>query len=561
MKSDINGIEIIFFLAGNAALLLWGARMVRTGVMRAYGGSLRANIRKNLSNRFLASLAGIFAALLLQSSTAVALLTTSFASASLIPLATGLAIMLGADVGAAVVAQLLSLNIKDFWPVLLLIGYIVHNIYETKNTKAKQIGRILLGFAFILSALSGLSSVAAGLQQNDMLIDILFMLSSDAILTVFVAVIVTYFVHSSLAVVLLVAGLSSSNIIPHHLVFLFIIGINIGGALPAVVMTLKEAIVARRIIIGNFLFRIIIGMICLLFHNQIATFIDYIYEIIGGSDYFEFTVFVHVLFNVVLFFIFINFVKPASALLKLLLKENASQENNLNIDYLKTSALEIPEIALNLASREVLRLADKVQYLMQNIAKTLDTDNLLQVEQYKEITIEISENSLNVRNYLIKLSRLELNNSESNRIVEIIKFANILENISRDINRNIFSVIEKMTNEKKHFSSIGHQEIIKIVTHIETSFCLAVRVFMESDKAGSEELIKRDITFRNAENESRLAHLSRLSNSDIRSQETSVFHLDILRDLKNINNNITSIAQSFLEMNQGDLVVDFRKRD
>lgn len=535
--------------------------MVRTGVMRAYGGGLRANIRKSLSNRFLASLAGIFAALLLQSSTAVALLTTSFASASLIPLATGLAIMLGADVGAAVVAQLLSLNIKELWPLLLLIGYIVHNIYENKSTKLKQIGRILLGFAFILSALNGLSAVAGSLQQNAMLIDILLTLSSDAILTVFIAAIVTYFVHSSLAVVLLVAGLSNSNIIPHHLVFLFVIGINLGGALPAVVMTLKESVVARRIIIGNFLFRIIIGLICLVFHNEIGQFVDYIFAIIGDGDYLEFTVFVHVLFNVILFLIFISLVNPVSDLLNKIIKENAPLEANLNSNYLKSSALEIPEIALNLASREALRLADKVQYLIQYIANKINYEVDLSGEQTKTVTLEISENSLNVKNYLIKLSRFELNDTESTRIVEIIKFTNILENISRDIYRNIYYVIEKMIKEKKGFSTIGQQEILSILVHIETSFCLAIKVFMENDRASAEELVDRDIIYRNIENESRLAHLSRLSNLNIQSQETSAFHLDILRDLKNINNNITSVAHSFLEISEDDLVIDFNKKN
>lgn len=530
--------------------------MVRTGVMRAYGGSLRTNIRKSLSNKFLASLAGVFAALLLQSSTAVALLTTSFASASLIPTSTGLAIMLGADVGAAVVAQLLSLNIKELWPVLLLIGYIVHNIYEKKNTRTKQIGRILLGFGFILSALTGLSMVASDLQQSELLIDILLQLSSDVVLTVFVTAIVTYFIHSSLAVVLLVAGLSSSNIIPQQLVFLFVIGINIGGALPAVVMTLKEGIIARRIIIGNFLFRFIIGLLCLAFHAQIGGFVEGLFVSTGANNYFEYTIFVHVLLNLSLFVIFINLVKPTSRLLKILLKENDVQEDQLNSNYLKPSALEIPEIALNLASREVLRLADKVQYLMQQSANTLNGQGGFVLDQSRELNTEISTNSTNVKNYLVELSRFELSTSESNRVVEVIKFANILENISRDIYKNIFEVTEAMLKEKKQFSALGQTEILNIFEYVETSFCLAIKVFMESDGVSAVELIKREVVFRSLEDESRLAHLTRLSNADIHSLETSAFHLDILRDLKNINNNITSVAHSFVGMENNNVMLD-----
>ena len=232
---QLSAIEILIYLPGSAALLLWGARMVRTGFMRAYGAELRQGLTKNLSNRFTAAFTGFFAALILQSSTAVAMLTTSFASAQLLPLVTGLAIMLGADFGAALIAQLLSLNIKALWPLLLLIGYILHNINDKKGSNGKQIGRIFLGLGFILLSLTQLSLVAQQLQSSDLLLAILGTLQSEPILAMLIAIIITYFTHSSLAVILLIAGLATTGIIDTALIFPLVLGVNVGGALPALI--------------------------------------------------------------------------------------------------------------------------------------------------------------------------------------------------------------------------------------------------------------------------------------------------------------------------------------
>ena len=123
-----SGTYELTMILGAAALLLWGVRMARTGVMRVYGAQIRRTLPRALNNRFVALLIGAGAATILQSSIAVAVFTSGLAAVGAIPVADGLLLLLGADAGSAVVAALLTLNLKALWPILMFVGYLLHSI-------------------------------------------------------------------------------------------------------------------------------------------------------------------------------------------------------------------------------------------------------------------------------------------------------------------------------------------------------------------------------------------------------------------------------------------------
>ncbi len=545
----MTGIEIIILLGGNAALLLWGARMVRTGFMRAYGAELRQGLNKNLSNRFAASFAGFFAALVLQSSTAVALLTTSFATAALIPISTGLAIMLGADIGAALVAQLLSLNIKALWPLLILIGYIIHNINQHKNNNSKQIGRILLGLGFLLLALNGLSLIAGNMQQSETLKYIVGALASDPIMTFIFAILITYFAHSSLAIILLISGLAAAGLVNNNLILPFIIGVNVGGAIPALIMTLKEGATSRSITLGNFLFRLILAILGVILINPLLEVSNGVFVYTGLDQITEFAIFIHLGFNIILFAIFIGLINPVAKILASFSAKNNEARVAEKPNYLRSSALDMPEIALNLAAREVLNMTDKVEMMLKLTVDSLVERDELKCKTAKAMDEEILDISSGVKTYLIKLSQTELEDMDSKRALEIIGFATSLDYIGNEVARNILHTIKQMLQQNKRFSVIGMQEIKDMYAYIEDTMQLAVKSFMDQDIASAREIIRRKELFRKTEYDNRLSHLSRLRKGDRNSLETSAFHMDILRDFKKINSYLSSTAYAILEAN------------
>src|SRR4029077_16255318 len=151
LESESMGTMVLLDLMGGVALLLWGLHMVHSGILRAFGPDLRLLLAKALNNRFTAFAAGIGLTALLQSSTATALITSSFAAEGLVGLVPALAIMLGANVGTTLIVQVLSFNMAAIAPVLFVLGLVAFRSGPRSGIKAP--GRVAIGLGLMLLSL------------------------------------------------------------------------------------------------------------------------------------------------------------------------------------------------------------------------------------------------------------------------------------------------------------------------------------------------------------------------------------------------------------------------
>src|SRR4029453_17452849 len=196
------------------ALVVWGTHIVRTGVLRVDGASLRQVLRKSMSGRAPAFFAGLGVTGLLQSSTATALLTSSFVAQGLLPTSAALAVMLGAAGGTAVMVGVFSLDLSWLAPLAIVVGVVVY--LSRRNERTGQIGRIVLGLGVMILALQLISSAAAPLTQAAGVKTLFAQISGDLLLDVLIGAVLVMLSYSSLAVVLLVATLTTAHVIPAH---------------------------------------------------------------------------------------------------------------------------------------------------------------------------------------------------------------------------------------------------------------------------------------------------------------------------------------------------------
>jgi phosphate:Na+ symporter len=201
----------LLHLFGAAALLLWGLRMVRTGVLRAYGAKLRQSLGRATANRFSAFLAGLGITCLLQSSSATALLSASFASRKMVTTAGALAVMLGADLGTSLVAQVYSLKVDWISPLLILIGWIMFNKIE--DSKIRDFGRAVVGLGIALLGLHLITVAAEPVRDAPLLPVVLSIISNSPIFGVIIGAGLTVLSTSSLAVVLLVISFMAKGMV------------------------------------------------------------------------------------------------------------------------------------------------------------------------------------------------------------------------------------------------------------------------------------------------------------------------------------------------------------
>jgi phosphate:Na+ symporter len=223
------GTLVLLDLMGGVALLLWGLHMVQSGVLRAFGSDLRWMLSKALSNRFAAFAAGLGLTAILQSSTATALMTASFAAEGLVGLVPALALMLGANGGPTLIVQLLSFNISAVAPALFIIGLVAFR--SGARSRIKDLGRVAIGLGLMLLALHILLGSLAPAENAPVVRSLLAAITGEPLLCIALAAALTWAAHSSVAVVLLVMSLAYSGFVTPTAALALVLGATHGTAI------------------------------------------------------------------------------------------------------------------------------------------------------------------------------------------------------------------------------------------------------------------------------------------------------------------------------------------
>src|SRR6202011_1488860 len=249
------GTLVLLDLMGGVALLLWGLHMVHSGILRAFGPDLRLLLAKALNNRFKAFAAGIGLTALLQSSTATALITSSFTAEGLVSLVPALAIMLGANVGTTLIVQILSFNIAAIAPVLFIIGLVAFR--SGARSRIKDIGRVSIGIGLMLLSLHILLDTLAPAENAPGARLFMAAITDDPVLCIIIGAIVTWIVHSSVASVLLVMSLAYAHFISPAAGLALVLGANLGSAInPLIEGARRDHPASYRLPLGNLVNRL-----------------------------------------------------------------------------------------------------------------------------------------------------------------------------------------------------------------------------------------------------------------------------------------------------------------
>ncbi len=514
-------------------------RMVRTGIERAFGSGLRQAIGHSVDNRFKALAVGIGVTGILQSSTATAFMVASFASRGLIATAPALAVMLGADIGTTLVAQVLSFDISLVSPVLILGGMIAHATSE--RTLTRQLGRSAIGLGIMLLALKLIVASSEPMRDSIVLQEIFISLADETLLAILIAALLTWLAHSSLAVVLLVMSLASGGVASLSLAFALVIGANLGGTLPPIIATWAEGAVARRVPLGNAIFKIIGCILILPLIGIIAPYIEMI-----DTDAARQVVNFHTLFNLTIAILFIFATDRVARLTTTLLPPEPVSSDPGVPRHLDRANIGKPTIALASAARETMRMGDMVEKMIRQSIDVLRTDDRKLAGDVARIDDAVDRMHEAIKLYVTEASREKLDDDDSRRVTNILTFTTDLEHIG-DIIENLMDIASKKIKRKMHFSPDGLGEIEELHQRVANNFKLALGIFISDDVKLAHQLLAEKKIVNAMERRGAENHMSRLREGRPESIETSALHMDILRDLKRIHSHIVAIAYPILE--------------
>lgn len=535
------GTLVLLDLMGGVALLLWGLHMVRSGILRAFGGDLRYLLSKTLKNRFAAFAAGLGLTALLQSSTATALMASSFAADGMLGLVPGLAIMLGANVGTTLIVQVLSFNVMGVAPAFFIVGLIAFR--GGARTRVKDLGRVSIGFGLMLLALHILIDTLAPAESAPSVSALFGAITNDPVLCIVIAAALTWAAHSSVAIVLLIMSLSYSHFIAPPAALALVLGANLGSAInPLIESGHRDDPASFRLPAGNLLNRLIGIAVVVPFLNPVADAV-----VRAQPDMAKMTAEFHVLFNVMLAVAFIGFLTPFAWFLEKIFPARAAGPSESMPRYLDETALDSPSLALADAARETLRMGDVVERMLQQVMTALMTDNRSLVNEVSQADNIVDRLHEAIKLYLTKVTRGSLDEREGRRATEIISFTINLEHIGDIIDKNLCEVAAKKIKRRLQFSADGAAELTAFHKRVVDSLRIAFAVFMSGDVGEARKLIADKAELRAAELSAAERHFERLREGRPETVETTSLHLDILRDLKRIHSHICSVAYSVLE--------------
>ena len=521
------------------ALLVWGTRLVRTGILRVFGANLRQILAQATGNRATAALAGLGVTAVVQSSTATALIVSAFVGQGLVTLTAALAVMLGADVGTSLMAVAFHFDLSWLSPLLIFIGVLL--FIARQNTTVGRVGRILIGLGLMLLALSLISASTRVLTQSEVVQLALKSLSSDLLLEILVGAVIACLAYSSLATVLLVATLAASQVIPMDVALGLVLGANLGSGLLAVLTTINSAVTIRQVPLGNLFFKALGILFAAPF---ISVWLKYSSGIITGAAT-QVVVF-HLVFNTVVALVFIGFTGVMSRRIEKLLPPNIDNAMS-RPRHLDPSALSTPSLAISCAAREALHQADVVETMLRGTLTVIKNNDMELAENLRSLDDTVDELYSAIKYYLTKISREALAENESRRWTDIISFTINMEQIADIIERVLLDVEDKKIKRGRNFSDAGMAEICELHARLVDNLRLSMSVFLNGDVRDAQRLLEEKARFRDLERAYAVTHLDRLSDNSTLSIETSSLHLDLISDLKRINSHICSIAYPILD--------------
>jgi len=540
---------IIFLLnlAGAVALLIWAVRLLRTGVERGFSNPLQKWLRHSAKHRLLSVFSGIGTALALQSATAVALLAASFSSKGFLNPASGLAMLLGADFGSAIAAQLLLVKQQFLTPLLILLGVML--FLRNKTGKYRQTGRIFIGLGLIFVALDLLRSATDPLLGNPSTRYVMQYLSEDLLTAFLIGALITWVVHSSVASVLLFVTLTAQSILPLLPASVMILGANLGGAFIAYSLTLSSTLDARKITVSNLVLRgssAIFAAILIVNYPGILEFLGH-----GAATQ---TINLHLSFNLLLATLALPVIGPCLQILGFVMVQTSSDnETSQSKSVLDNSLLNYPQRALGCSARELLNQGHRIEEMLSVSMDLYESWDPEAADHLCKMDARIKDLHLELKLYLASLNEKELSKDLAQRSLELASISGHLESASDSISRSIVPLASRLNTEGVSFSEDGFKEITEFSDRIANNVKMALDVMMNQNVEEARELIVAKEKIRKIEQKLQKKHLVRLQKGLAESIETSNIHQETLRALKQVNTSFSMVAYPILARS-GDLL-------
>lgn len=531
-------MSIVISLMGGLGLFLYGMNLMGEGLQKSAGTKLKAIIKLLTSNILMGVLVGTGVTAVIQSSSATTVMVVGFVNAGIMSLKQAIGVIMGANIGTTVTAQLVSFNLNGMAPVALGIGIVLYLF--GKNPKIKHISEILIGFGMLFTGMEFMKDAVEPLRDYKGFTDMLVSFGQYPFLGLLLGFGITAIVQSSSASMGMLVALAAEGLIPLNAALPILYGQNIGTCVTSLLSSIGANKNAKRAAVIHLIFNVLGTALFLIFLNKPVV------SLVTGMDPGNVARQIantHTLFNIISVLILLPFNKFIIELAMKIIPDKAEDEEDIKIvKYIDDKMLEIPSIALINTIKETLRMGKKAkESLDASISAILEkSDEYVGKVLVKEETINDLQKI--ILNYLLKLSKTAALDEDSREAVDnLFNTVNDIERIG-DHAKNIAELSQIMIDGDLEFSEQGKNQLEEIYNYVISAYNSALEAFKNDDINMAYKVFRIEEKVDMMEKTCRASHMYRLNNN-LCSIDNGVVFLDIITALERVSDHAVNIAK------------------
>ena len=546
---EISWSFLIMWLMGGLSLFLIGMDKMSEGLKKVAGDKMRNILSILTKNRIMGLGVGAFVTMIIQSSSATTVMLVSFVQAQLMTFTQSLGVILGADIGTTITAQLIAFKLTDYALLMISIGFLTTMFSKSDNYK--NIGDAILGFGILFFGMKLMSDAMNPLSSYPAFVDVLKDLENP-ILGVIVGALFTALIQSSSAFTGIIIVLAQQGFLSLDAGIPLIMGANIGTCVTAGLASIGATREAKRVAIAHVLFKVS-GVVLFIF--WIPAFADIIRSIspVGeGSEMAKLAAETprqianaHTIFNLSLGFFFLPFTPLISKFIFRIYPEKIQEQGIApSTEFINDVALGTPSLALDLARSEIARMAKILGRMVNGITRPFFMKDPGMDEFMPQLTftegIEMREGKIDyldhrITTFLLSLSQNEVNDKQANEIFTMISIVRHLESIGDVISKNMMPLVAKKKALKLDFSKEGKEELEVYHQKVLHQIHRLRDAFTELDPIKAQKLMRKQAKYSELEAKYTAFHLARVQESRDESIKTHEIHMELLDMMKLIN--------------------------
>jgi phosphate:Na+ symporter len=552
--------QLIFGLLGGLGMFLFGMKIMSEGLQKIAGDKMRKILAALTSNRLIGALVGIAVTAIIQSSSATTVMVVGFVNAGLLSLVQAIGVVLGANIGTTITAQLIAFKITKF--ALPAIGIGAGLKLFGRNKKYSYIGEIVLGFGLLFFGLTTMKHAFNPLKTSEDFRQLFLLVGDYKLLGVLIGALLTVIVQSSSATIGITLALATSGLISFEASVALILGENIGTTVTANLAAIGTNLAAKRTAFSHFLFNVLGVTYMLLLMPWFMKFIsaitpgdaDFVVQTqaqaasfgadIGDKPYIARHIAnTHTLFNIINTIIFLPFIGVLAKISTLVIRGN-DDFDDLQMKFIDDRVLNTPPVAIGQARRETLRMAQIALEMVEETNQFLEDGDFKRIRnlEKKEELVDILQRD--ILDFLVKLSQKSISTQTSETLGSLMNMANDLERIG-DHCENIWNLGIRKFEGKISFSACGENEVASIAEKTRDFLKFVVEAMEKEDQTIGAKAIEYEDTIDGLEESLRKNHIDRLHTGECAVQPGLIF-IDILHSYEKIGDHTYNVSEAVL---------------